>query len=220
MSEVRYIISDASKRVDVESHVLRYWEEELDLDIPRNEMGHRYYREEDIQILTTVKVLKEQGFQLKAIKMILPDINGIEKLDPQSILKLREELNEKATLLHGADVIVDKQEETVVLKQETEPVEASAMDGKMGQFQTIMNKLIVNALKENNQELSEAVSTSVSGNVIKEIDYLFRLKEEQEEIRFKKLDEVIRGYQKNRQEVAATDSKPSIKKKKRRLFKK
>ena len=29
MDEVRYLISDASKKVDVETHVLRYWEEEL-----------------------------------------------------------------------------------------------------------------------------------------------------------------------------------------------
>ena len=39
MDEVHYLISDASRKVDVEAHVLRYWEEELELDIPRNEMG-------------------------------------------------------------------------------------------------------------------------------------------------------------------------------------
>ena len=43
MNEIHYLISDASKKVDVEAHVLRYWEEELKLDIPRNDMGHRYY---------------------------------------------------------------------------------------------------------------------------------------------------------------------------------
>ena len=41
MDEVHYLISDASRKVDVEVHVLRYWEEELELAIPRNEMGHR-----------------------------------------------------------------------------------------------------------------------------------------------------------------------------------
>ena len=39
MDEVHYLISDASKKVDVEAHVLRYWEEELELTIPRNESG-------------------------------------------------------------------------------------------------------------------------------------------------------------------------------------
>ena len=43
MGEVRFMISEAAKQVNVESHVLRYWEEELDLTIGRTEMGHRYY---------------------------------------------------------------------------------------------------------------------------------------------------------------------------------
>ena len=33
MGEVRYMISDAARLVDVEAHVLRYWEEELELPI-------------------------------------------------------------------------------------------------------------------------------------------------------------------------------------------
>ena len=48
-AEKTYLISDAAKRVQVESHVLRYWEEELKLPIKRNEMGHRYYTEDDIR---------------------------------------------------------------------------------------------------------------------------------------------------------------------------
>ena len=51
MGEVRFMISEAAKQVNVESHVLRYWEEELDLTIGRTEMGHRYYTKDDIQLL-------------------------------------------------------------------------------------------------------------------------------------------------------------------------
>lgn len=35
MGDVHYMISEAAKHVGVESHVLRYWEEELDLPIGR-----------------------------------------------------------------------------------------------------------------------------------------------------------------------------------------
>lgn len=66
-------ISDAAKEVKVESHVLRYWEEELHLPIKRNELGHRYYTEEDVERFKEIKDLKERGLQLKAIKMILRD---------------------------------------------------------------------------------------------------------------------------------------------------
>ena len=49
-------------------HVLRYWEEELELTVPRNEMGHRYYTKENIEQFMKIKEWKEQGYQLKAIK--------------------------------------------------------------------------------------------------------------------------------------------------------
>ena len=49
MEQTYYLISDAAKKVQVESHVLRYWEEELELPIKRNELGHRFYTEEDIK---------------------------------------------------------------------------------------------------------------------------------------------------------------------------
>ena len=74
MEEKHYMISDAAKMVDVESHVLRYWEEELKIDIPRNEMGHRYYTDTYIHLFKEIKNLKEQGFLLKAIKTLMPGL--------------------------------------------------------------------------------------------------------------------------------------------------
>lgn len=59
-AEKTYLISDAAKRVQVESHVLRYWEEELKLPIKRNEMGHRYYTEDDIRRFQEVRDLKNR----------------------------------------------------------------------------------------------------------------------------------------------------------------
>ena len=77
MAEARYLISDAAKKVDVESHVLRYWEEELELNIPRNEMGHRYYTDYHIRLFRRVKELKEKGYQLKAINGVLDRLNCV-----------------------------------------------------------------------------------------------------------------------------------------------
>ena len=76
-----FLISDAAKQVSVEAHVLRYWEEELKLPIKRNELGHRYYTEEDIRRFMEIKDLKERGLQLKAIRMVLK--NGkLDRLTP------------------------------------------------------------------------------------------------------------------------------------------
>lgn len=68
MNETGYQISEAAKRTQVEAHVLRYWEEELALPIGRNEMGHRYYTEKDIQTFLYIKELKKKGLQLRAIR--------------------------------------------------------------------------------------------------------------------------------------------------------
>ena len=55
MEKVRYMISDAAAAVDVETHVLRYWEDELGLDVPRNELGHRYYTRDNIKQFLRIK---------------------------------------------------------------------------------------------------------------------------------------------------------------------
>ena len=75
MAETRYIISDAARMINVEPHVLRYWEEELAIEIPRNELGHRYYTEKEIHLFENIRDLKEKGFQLKAIRLIITTLN-------------------------------------------------------------------------------------------------------------------------------------------------
>lgn len=95
MEEKRYIISDASKLIEVESHVLRYWEEELGINIPRNEMGHRYYTDFYIDLFKKVKELKDSGFQLKAIKILVPELMNMYDKGNESVELLREELFSK-----------------------------------------------------------------------------------------------------------------------------
>lgn len=85
MEKVRYMISDAAALAGVETHVLRYWEEELDLTIPRNEMGHRYYTRENIQEFQKIKELKEKGYQLKAIRMMLHNEIPVGSNPPQEL---------------------------------------------------------------------------------------------------------------------------------------
>ncbi len=166
MDSKRYMISDAAKMVDVESHVLRYWEDELELPIERNEMGHRCYTEDNIQMFHHIKDLKEQGFQLKAIKVLIPEME--QGNVPPAIVR--------------------------------EP-EAPVND-KMEQFQHILGKVVSQAIRENRQEIGKELSHQVSTQVVKEMDYLFRLQEEREETHYKKLDELIRSSQKQRKILA------------------
>lgn len=72
--EKRYTVRQAVTMTGVKSYVMRYWEEELDLHIGRNELGHRYYTPYDIQLFLKINELKSRGLQLKAIRALIPQM--------------------------------------------------------------------------------------------------------------------------------------------------
>lgn len=190
MEKVRYMISDAANIVKVESHVLRYWEEELELDIPRNELGHRYYTKENIQEFQKIKELKEQGYQLKAIRMIVhnlpidtqPDFLPVEEKKPDLRQALPDETKKPEKLM-------------------SQPSHQSILDNteKMAQFTELMTEIVGKALAVNNQDLSKTISNDVGEQVLKEMNYLMREREEADEERFRKLDAAIRGNLKKKE---------------------
>ncbi|MGI6010747.1 MAG: helix-turn-helix domain-containing protein [Ruminococcus sp.] len=124
MNETRFLISEAAKTVDVETHVLRYWEEELDLPIARNEMGHRCYTRQDIQIFLSIKELKKKGFQLKTIKELIPVMRrevysrggGSDKGFPEK--KAAVKMQRKADMAVEAEKIAEKKEDGEADKKE------------------------------------------------------------------------------------------------------
>ena len=204
MAEIHYLISDASKKVDVETHVLRYWEDELELAIPRNEMGHRYYTEAHIRLFQQIKELKEKGYQLKAIKTALDKImeDGKDPVIPDELL---EESVTRA--LKESAVVTDSGDGETGLAEVHSAAQVIIAQEKMEQFQEIMNHIIGRALEVNNEQLSQDVSSIVNDKVVKELEYLMRVKDEKEEERFKQLDELLRSYQKDnkgRAEAAAS----------------
>ena len=214
MEKVDYMISDASKQVDVEQHTLRYWQDELKLDIKRNGLGHRVYNDEDISTFKKIKRLKESGFQLKTIKLLLPDIDKLDELDPKSLLMLRERTDGAEVHKEDCEVAENMENnELTTCPEEGKVSLANASGEKMGQFRMIMKDIMSEALKENNSELSDVVSMNVSTSVIKEMDYLMRMQEEREEERYRKFDKILREYQTGSLQSAAAKEK-----KKRHFF--
>ena len=70
---------------------------------------------------------------------------------------------------------------------------------KQGQLSDKMEQ----AIREQKDVLGSEIGSQISDRVSKEIDYQFRLREDEEEKRFRKLDEMIRTQQKSREEIAA-----------------
>lgn len=200
MSETHYLISDAARKVDAPSHVLRYWEEELEMNIPRNEMGHRYYTDLHIRLFRQVKELKEKGYQLKAIKTALSRSleTGGEVVVPTSVL----EEDVVAALKECAE-----KEQSEMEKMDNKELTELMAKERAEQFRELMVQMIGQAIEENNEKLSQDISRMVNDKVIKELDYLMRVADERDEERFRQLDETIRLYQrenKGKAEAAAT----------------
>ena len=328
-----YLISEAAHLADVEPHVLRYWEEELNLAIPRNELGHRYYTEKHIEMFKKIKIFKERGYQLKAIRanlyedgegapVIAGEDGGILYLSPNGAYNMynvapegkynvapegkyngvpegkynvapegkysgaaegkynvtsESKYNEAATgkyngvpentyseagkLKQGETTFIRENETLASCSNETENlrglsnagnaeslrgaenlVNVEALRGadrvmnvenlrgadnardlkksdgedKLNRFKSIMTEIVADAMAVNNAMFTREVSRDVGDRIIKEMNYLAREREEQEEERFKKFDELLRGYQRGSKAKAEAAAAKEIQKKHRK----
>ena len=193
MDKVRYMISDAADMVHVETHVLRYWEEELELAIPRNEMGHRYYTRENIKEFQKIKDLKDQGYQLKAIRMILH--NG--SLEP-----LQAEMTQQVLV---SDSLQTSAPQATPVQQ---GVSQLSPEERMSQFRELMSDIVGRAIAQNNEELSQTIGRDVQEMVLKEMNYLMREQDNAQEERYRKLDAAIRGGVKKNSFFSKDKKKP------------
>lgn len=212
MEEVRYMISEAAKRVDVESHVLRYWQKELALPISRNEMDQRYYKESDIELLKKIKLMKKQGFGLKAIKMFIENESLPDSLDANTDIQNHDmqkgdNKEDKDIDMIQEDKLIEKEDGTSLVTEEGIQELKPQQETKMEQFKSIMNHIILDALKENNGTLTGEINSHVTENVVREMSYLMRVQEEKEEERFKKFDATLREYQRSKMLAAASVDK-------------
>lgn len=212
------MIKDAAKNLGVESHVLRYWEEELKIDIKRNSMGHRYYDERDIKMFQEVKDLRDRGFSLKDIK------DGIERQkeklwqEQEEVTKATGDNTEGDKPAENKSANVKLSEEIPVKKVVVESAseQLKVVDFKTAQLQTLMNKIVANALKENKDIITSSIKSELTTDVMRQFDTVMREKEEKEEERYRKLDETIRCLQRSNEEVAATRAKRGLFKKGRK----
>lgn len=88
-----YTISEAADITGYAPHVLRYYEKEFNIDVPRTESNHRYYTYKEIELIQYIKSLKEKGFSNKQINLI---INS-----PQEILSSDESTTIVSTKNYG-----------------------------------------------------------------------------------------------------------------------
>ena len=133
--ETRYTVQQTVEMTGIKSYVLRYWEEELELQIHRNELGHRYYTRYD-----------KRGLRLHAIRELIPKLAGTGQEYTESRIKSLEEDNVNFDIPYESDevMIEDSAEE-----------KDSTNDEKILEFQTILERLIAQELKVQNESEDE-----------------------------------------------------------------
>jgi len=101
----QYGISEVAEITGYPPHVLRYYEKEFELDIPRNDSNHRYYTYAEIELFQYIKSLQEKGFSNKQIKLIIksPEVllnsneetalTNVNQLDLINVVDLAEEIS-------------------------------------------------------------------------------------------------------------------------------
>lgn len=223
MGEIRYMISEAAKQVHVESHVLRYWEEELNLTISRTEMGHRYYTEDDIQLFRCIKKLKNEGMLLKDLKPLIPKLKETrDKLTsaqteaaPEKNVTPAEPVAKPVPEKQAAiPAPVSNSTDSTALAPVAEmpaadlaPTEAEVIPiTQLEQVRGLIGDVLTEVVTNNNAALEQSISTKVTNDVIREMDFLFQAKERREEEHYRKLDCLIRQQQANRKELAERDT--------------
>ena len=203
MGDVHYMISETAKRVSVETHVLRYWEEELDLPIGRTEMGHRYYTEDDIQLFCCIKELKEQGMLLRELKGLIPDMIRAKQKAKASVLDNASKIVFSSKIPEQQAALAAEEFAQEVVQPEDQAAPASQSDDiqdRLGQVQILFGEVVQHVVADNNKVLQDAVCDMVTKSIVKEMDFLLQAKERQEEERYKRLDHLIRQQQTLRKE--------------------
>ena len=163
MGEVRFMISEAAKQVEVETHVLRYWEEELGLTIGRTEMGHRYYTKDDIQLFCCIKKLKDEGLLLKDLKPLIPELKATR-------LKMKESKEAEAPEAAKAPTEVQNK-----IAKETLPARESEVVipiRQLDQVRSLLGEVLTEVVTENNEVLKKDISSAVTADVMQEMDRL------------------------------------------------
>lgn len=77
MVDERYSIKEVSEMIGFKPHVIRYYEKEFDLDIPRTSSNRRYFTCKETAQFQYIKKLQEKGLTNKQIKDVFKSSKNV-----------------------------------------------------------------------------------------------------------------------------------------------
>ncbi|MEN6314363.1 MAG: MerR family transcriptional regulator [Clostridiaceae bacterium] len=75
----KYTITELSEMLQVTDHTLRFYEKELELNIPKDDRGRRFYTTNLANMMYKIKVMRSEGLEIKAIKKIMKEDSMFEQ---------------------------------------------------------------------------------------------------------------------------------------------
>ena len=205
MTQTMYSIREAAQALGVETHALRYWEEELELPISRNAQGRRWYSEEDMETFRDIINWKEEGLQLKSIKQLIHKEKAWDEEELQHKMPVAERVDMEENTGHRIIVYRPKELQDNTMNVTGVSYADPEKAARARRLQELLKEFISESIRESNAELLQMLKEGL----LKELDYQFRLQEEREEERekvrieeedehFKRLDENLRNAMEKR----------------------
>ena len=145
--------------------------------------------------------LKKYCYEVSNLKSCYKKISSTEKI--------RKEIEEKNKNIAGrnreeTEADSGKNCKVIAIHNKTEDAAVAEREAKMQQFEDIMGRIVGKALREQAENLGDAMGNHLCNKMLREVDELMVEQEQREEERYKRLDETIRSVQKARQEVAVS----------------
>ena len=141
--------------------------------------------------LDQVKQLEQEGFSEEMIKQLLPKLEQVSALKEEERKELKKRMEQLLPQIHT--------NKTSVLLKEGE----SSFAKMYANFGGALTEL----LSQNNQILLEKMDERISTRILKEVNFLFRERENLEEERYRKLDRTIRECQVTRQRFSLEEER-------------
>lgn len=120
-------ISEVAEELDLQAHVLRFWESKFKQLSPlKRRGGRRYYRPEDIDLLKAIKdLLYTQGLTIRGAQKALPAVLKHQKVVGDSAVGSLDEIINETDQSSDKNLSPDQRKRLTKIKEELKTLKAS-----------------------------------------------------------------------------------------------
>ncbi|TAH60081.1 MAG: MerR family transcriptional regulator [Gottschalkiaceae bacterium] len=158
VEENRYTITDLSKSLKISEHTLRKYENDFNLKIPRNELGHRYYTDKELDLFNRIIEWKNKGLNKTTIQGLLTrNAEAIEQeeqaLELVTLDKLTGREMKELLARQISDLLIEREEK---LKEEFK----RELQIELEKQHEIIAEKVIEQIKTENKKLADYIAAT------------------------------------------------------------